>query len=420
WAIFAFSLVAMGGMLILGVAFTGLPFVYMARYHMGVFYAGVFSLIIIPAALGLRMGTTLMANAKADTFFAKDLTGDVYSSPAGLLAVVIGALLLGICLFVILINLLHLAKVSYRPGMVKVATVAGIVLVGVVIATYAFIPMMTALDYQHELGRQGAVGFEEFEPQDVQMPAGWLKWLSAGEYSSTYGSLSSSLTVMAFFLFLAIIVSVVGFIGMALYSANDRKPATFNLSITPVATLAFALLAILAYTLYSGALADMAERLNVDSEITKVAYLPGNMNMAMIMSMVALGAGAFYTITLKDWFKKLGTGKSLTGPLSMTSLVDPPTDLPPPPTGWPARWDKMSVPNYVVVGVAGLLVLTGLFGGIYVKGAEETSSDFNPTPRDEEILMNDLSDDEVAIPFVEEFINEGSIKNLIWQADGAW
>ena len=37
WAIFAFSLVAMGGMLIIGVAFTGLPFVYMARYHMGIF-----------------------------------------------------------------------------------------------------------------------------------------------------------------------------------------------------------------------------------------------------------------------------------------------------------------------------------------------------------------------------------------------
>ncbi len=31
WAIFAFSLVAMGGMLILGIAFTGLPFVYAAR-----------------------------------------------------------------------------------------------------------------------------------------------------------------------------------------------------------------------------------------------------------------------------------------------------------------------------------------------------------------------------------------------------
>ena len=420
WAIFAFSLVAMGGMLILGVAFTGLPFVYMARYHMGVFYAGVFSLIIIPAGLGLRMGTTLMANADADTFFAQDLTGEVYSSPAGLLAVVIGAVLVGICLFMILINLMHLAKVSYRPGLVKGATVAGIVLVSVVIATYAFIPLMIALDFQYELGRQGAVGFEEFEPQDVQMPAGWLKWLSAGEYSSTYGSVSSSLTMMAFFLFLAIIVSVVGFIGMALYSANDRKPAAFNLSITPVATLAFALLAIVAYMLYSGAVADMAERLNVNSEVTKIAYLPGNMNMALMLSMVVLGAGAFYTITLKDWLKKLGKGKSLTDPISMESLVDPPTDLPSPPTGWPARWDKMSVPNYVVVAVAGLLVIAGLVGGISVKGAEDSSSDFNPIPKDVEIVMSELPDDEMVFSLSEEYITEGSIKNLLWQADGVW
>jgi len=420
WAIFAFSLVAMGGMLILGIAFTGLPFVYMARYHMGVFYTSVFSLIIIPAALGLRMGTTLRANANADTYFAKDLTGEVYSSSAGFLAIAIGAVLLGICLFVIIINLLHLAKVSYRPGMVTAATVAGIILVTMAVAAYAYSPMMTAVDFKHELGLQGAVGFEEFEPQDVQMPAGWIKWLSAGEYSSTYGSLSSSLSIMALFLFLAIILGVVGFLGMALYSANDRKPAAFNLTITPVATVAFSLLAIIAYMLYSGALADMAERLNVNSEITKLSYLPGNMNIAMIMSVVVLGAGAFYTVTLKDWFKKLGTGKSLTDPLSMVSLVDPPTDLPSPPTGWPARWDRMSTPNYVVVGVAGLLVLSGLIGGIYVKGAEQTSSDFNPSPRDEEILMNDLPDTEVSIPFPEEYINEGSTKNLIWQADGAW
>ncbi len=420
WAIFAFSLVAMGGMLIIGVAFTGLPFVYMARYHMGIFYAGVFSLIIIPAGLGLRMGTTLMANAKADTFFAKDLTGEVYSSPAGFLAVVIGAVLLGLCLFMIFINLMPLAKVSYRPGMVKAATIAGIILVVVVIATYAFIPMMTAMEFQYELGRQGAVGFEEFEPQDVQMPAGWLKWLSAGEYSSTYSSVSSPLTMMALFLFLAIIVSVVGFIGMALYSANDRKPSAFNLSITPVATLAFALVAILAYMLYTGALADLAERLNVDSDITKISYLPGNMNTALMLSMVVLGAGAFYTITLKDWLQKLGKGKSLTDPISMESLVDPPTDLPTPPTGWPARWDKMSVPNYAVVAVAGLLVLAGLVGGISVKGAEDSSTDFNPIRRDVEIEMRDLPDEETVFTVAEEYINEGSLKNFIWQPDGVW
>lgn len=420
WAIFAFSLVAMGGMLLLGVAFTGLPFVYAARYHMGVFYAGVFSLVIIPAAFGLRMGTTLMANAKADTFFAKDLTGDVYSSPAGYLAAVIGALLLGICLFMILINLLHLAKVSYRPGMVKVATVAGIVLVSVVVATYAFIPMMVALDFQYELGFQGAVGFEEFEPQDVQIPAGWLKWLSSGDYGSTYGSLSSPLTLMALFLFLAVIVSAIGFIGLALYSANDRKPAAFNLSVTPMATLAFALLAILVYMLYSGALAEMAERLNVNSENTKIAYLPGNMGMALTLSLVVLAAGAFYTISLKDWLLKLGKGKSLGDPISMESLVDPPTDLPSPPTGWPARWEKMSVPNGAVLAVAGLLVLAGIIGGISVKGAEDTSSDFVPTPGHEEIVMSELPDEEAAFPLSPEYINEGSIKNVLWQPDGIW
>ncbi|MCK4968945.1 MAG: hypothetical protein KAS77_00395, partial [Thermoplasmata archaeon] len=46
WAIFAFLLVAMTGLLLLGTGLTGLPLVHIAKYHTGVFYVGVFSLLL--------------------------------------------------------------------------------------------------------------------------------------------------------------------------------------------------------------------------------------------------------------------------------------------------------------------------------------------------------------------------------------
>lgn len=420
WAIFAFSLVAVAGLLVVGIAYTGLPFVYMAKYHMGVFYVGLFSLVIIPSAIALRMGTTLMANASADTFFAKGLTDQVFTSPSGLLAVVVAAALLGLSLFIVFINMWNLAKVSHRSSTVKGATVACLVLVAVVVVTYALLPTLVALEFNHERGFQGAVGFEGFDPKDVLYPAGWLKWLSAGEHSSTYGSMSSWLTMISFMLFLGIVVSVVGFMGLALYSANDRKPNTFSLTIAPLAVLVFAILAILFYSLYNGALADMAERLNVDSENTKISYLAGNMAIQMAMNLVILGAGAFFTITIKEWIQMMSKGRTLTDPISMESLVDPPTDLPIPPTGWPARWDRMSTANMIVVGVAAILVLAGIVGGFSIKGGEDLSSDFNIDKKDDEVILKDLKEEERVFRITDDYANEGETKQFMWQPDGVW
>jgi hypothetical protein len=387
---------------------------------MGLFYISLFSLVIIPSALALRMGTTLMANASADTAFAKGLTDQTFASPSGLLAAIVAGALIGLSLLIVFINLWNLAKVSHRSSTVKGATIASLVLVAIVVATYAVLPTLTALEFDHVRGFQGAVGFEEFDPKDVQYPAGWLKWLSEGEFSSTYGSVSTWLSVASLMLFLGIVVSAVGFIGLALYSANDRKPNTFNLSIAPVAVIAFALLAVLFYSTYNGALADMAERLNVASENTRYSYLPGNMGIQLVLDLVVLGAGAFYALTIKDWIQMLSKGTTGSDPISMESLVDPPTDLPTPPTGWPARWDRMSTSNMVVVGIAVILVLAGVAGGIKVKGGEDTVSDFNTSDGDKDILLKDLKDEERVFSTTNEVANEGDTRYILWQPDGVW
>lgn len=419
WAIFGFLMVTVAGILVLGIAFTGLPFVHMAKYHMGVFYVSIFSLVLIPSAFALNRGLTLMANAKTDTLFAADLNGATFTSPAGLVATGLAAALVGICLFVIAVNLLPLAAVSFRPSLVRGATVAGIVLVVVIIATYSIIPGLIALNFDHELGKVGAVGFEEFEPQDVQMTPGWLKWLSSGEYRSTYGSMSSRLTMLSLFLFLSVVVSVVGFIGLALYAANERKSHVYSLTMTPIAAIALAVLGIILCVAYSSALSGMAERLNVSSEVTRIQYQPGNMVIGMGLMVVILGAVAFYVITLKDWLASMSKSKKLRDPISMSSMVDPPSGLPPPPTGWPARWNRMSVNNYIVVGVALILVFGGLIGGVRVKGAEGGSSEFNPIKDTETVVLDELPDMQRTFDF-SDYAAEGATRGFLWQADGVW
>ncbi len=419
WAILGFLLVMMTGLLLLGTTLTGLPFVHMAKYHTGVFYVSVFSLIVIPTALALKSAGTLLGNAMADTRFVETLTGETYGSPAGMLALVVGLVILGLSVTVILLNLLHLGKVAYRPSMVKGGAVMGVVLTLVLVLTYTFAPMMVALQFEHGEGRQGAVGFEEFPPQDVTYVPSWLGWLSDGEYRSTYGSMANWLGLMSFMLFLAVVVSIVGFIGLALYSANDRGPNTLTLTLTPLGSIFLVVLGVLFYLAYGGALDQMAERLNVSSDVTKITYMAGSMYVAMVMMLAAMGAGVGYALTLKDWLTPMFSGKKVADPISMESLVDPPTNLPSPPTGWPANWSRMSNANIAVVAVAVLLVLVGTASGGWVKGKENTSSDFVPTGDGDLVVLDELSDEVRSFTF-NDYAADGASRPFLWQPDGVW
>ena len=419
WAIFAFLLVAMTGLLLLGTGLTGLPLVHMAKYHTGVFYVGVFSLVLIPTAIALKSGAALVGNAMSDTMFAETLTGDVYSSPAGMLALVIGFVILGVAVFVIITNLLSLSKVAYRPSLVKGAAIMGVAFSVLLIITYTTVPMLMALNFDHGHGRQGAVAFEEFPPMDVTYSPGWLGWLSDGEYSSTYGSMSNWLGMMSFMLLIAVILSIVGFIGLALYSANDRGSNSFSLTLTPLASMILLVLSLMFYFGYNGALNMITERLNVDSEITKITYMAGNMSIALGLMLTAIGVGIGYVVTLRDWLTPMFSGKRAVDPISMSSLVDAPTGLPDPPTGWPANWGRMSTANIAIIAVAALLVISGFASGFYVKGKENTSSDFTPTDDGDLVDLNELSDEEMSFTF-NDLAAEGGTRAFLWQPDGIW
>ena len=419
WAIFAFLMITVAGLMLMGTSLTGLPFVHMAKYHTGLFYVSIFSLILIPTAVALKSGSTLLGNAVADTAFAETLTGDVYSSPAGTLALVIGFIILGLSVAIILMNLMSMGKVAYRPNMVKAASVMGIALTVVLIVTYTTVPMLVALQFDQELGRQGSVGFEAFPPQDVTYTPSWLGWLSDGEFRSTYGSMSNWLGMMSFMLLLAIIISIVGFIGLALYSANDRSPNSFNLTIAPLAAIFLVVLSLVFYIAYAGQIEKLAERLNVDSEITKISYMAGTMNMAMVLMLSAIGAGAAYAVALRDWLKPMFSGEKISDPISMNSLVDPPTGLQDPPTGWPADWGRMSMMNMAVIGVAVILVLFGVGYGYIAKGKENPSSDFVPMDNDNYVDLSALSDEQRSFSF-NDYAAEGGTRAFIWQPDGVW
>jgi hypothetical protein len=420
WAILSLFVVAITGILLVGIATTGLPLVHAAKYHMGVFYVSVFSLILIPATIAMRMGGQLLANAMCDTMFVEGIVKQEFSSPAGTFGLLFGAIAMGLAMFVIFLNLMSMAKVAYRPSLVKGGALIGITMAGLIIVTMTVMPFLAAVQFDHELGRQSAVGFESFDPKDVMLTQAWIKYLSKAEYASTYGSMSFWLTMMIWFVFLALLVTIVGFIGLALYSANDRSPSVYSLSMAPIGGLVFSILAAMCYFGFSGTLGDMAERLNVSSEVTRFTYSAGNMWIGLLLLIVVLGLGAFYTMSVRDWIQALSKGNKVADPISMTSLVDPPTDLPPPPTGWPARWDRMSTANYLVIGVVIIVLLAGSGGGIYIKRGEDTSSSINTGQRDEVIDLSRLPDEEVAIPWADYAAEGGSPRPIIWQPTGTW
>ena len=103
----------------------------------------------------------------------------------------------------------------------------------------------------------------------------------------------------------------------------------------------------------------------------------------------------------------------------MSSMVDPPTNLHPPPTGWPARWDRMSYANYTVMGVVAIVFLAGVTGGFYVKRGEDSSSSFNIGRSDEAIDLDKLPDEQTSITW-SDYVTEGGQDHILWNADGTW
>jgi hypothetical protein len=134
---------------------------------------------------------------------------------------------------------------------------------------------------------------------------------------------------------------------------------------------------------------------------------------------VSLGVAVGYAVTLREWLAPIFSGKKVADPISMTSLVDPPTGLQDPPTGWPANWGKMSTANYAVVGVAALLILVSLAGGFTVKAKETSSSEFNPTGGDDYVDLSELSDERRTFTF-NDYAAEGASRPFLWQPDGIW
>ena len=360
WAMIALFIVAIVGILLIGTAYTGLPFVHMARYHVGIFYVSVFSLTLLPTAIALRMGAQLVSNATFETRFAEGLVDHGFTSPAGWFALGIGIAVMAISLLIIVMNLLSLAKVSYKPSLVRGGAIMGVALVAMFIVTLMASPFLAALQFDHEVGRVGAEGFGEFQPQDITLSQSWVKWLAKAEYSSTYGTLSFWLTMMAWFVYIGLAVAIVGFIGLALYSANDRKPVVPQLILMPIGSMALGFLALLTYLFYNAGIDKISERLSVSSDITEIAYGGGNMTIALAMVFFAIALAIAYAVSIREWLQAMFKGQRVVDPISMNSMVDPPTNLPPPPTGWPARWERMSNLNYAVIAVVVIVcTLTG-------------------------------------------------------------
>ena len=106
WAMMGLFLIAAAGVLMIGAATTGFPLVHMAKYHMGVFYVSLFSLLLIPTAMAMRLGGQLVANANCDTIFVEGIAKETFHSPAGWMAISIGAVVLAISILVIAIPIM--------------------------------------------------------------------------------------------------------------------------------------------------------------------------------------------------------------------------------------------------------------------------------------------------------------------------
>ena len=72
-----------------------------------------------------------------------------------------------------------------------------------------------------------------------------------------------------------------------------------------------------------------------------------------------------------------------------------------------------------IVAVAALLVIAGFASGYYIKGKENTSSDFNATNNADLVDLDELSDEQRSFTFNDAAV-EGGTRPFLWQPDGIW
>jgi hypothetical protein len=132
-----------------------------------------------------------------------------------------------------------------------------------------------------------------------------------------------------------------------------------------------------------------------------------------------MAVSILYGYVIKGWLSALTAGKKVADPVSEASLVDPPTELPDPPTGWPAKMDKMSLSNWLVIGLVIIVLLSGMSGGYYVKKKEGEESTPEVPDRREVIDLWSLPQESFTFNFAGVTATEGTApQNLVWFPTG--
>jgi len=421
WAIIALLVVVVAGVVLIGVAFTGLPLIDASKGHVGIFYVAFSALLLIPSTVAARMGALLVAEASYDTAFISKLADIHYGSPAGFAALAVGLATATLAVLVLALNARSLASVAHMARAIRGSSTMAVLTALVAVVALVAMPFMPAIEYDYKEGRVKAIGYEAFDAQDVSMPAGQVKWMGKGETRSTYGSVAGWLSLTTWFLFLALVSCVAALIGMALYSANERGTMVYQLSMMTIGAAAFGALAIVALLGLNGAIGQLAARNDVSSDVTDISYNTGALIAAVAGLSVALVAlAAMSVIPFKAWLLAIMNGEAPSDPISMESFVDPPTGVPPSTVGWPPNWEVMTTANYAVIGVAALVMLAGVSSGILVERAQTKEGGTIVDTGEAQLILRELQDGEQSFYFNDTATEQADPRPLVWLAVGVW
>jgi len=421
WAIIALLVVAIAGIILVGVAFTGLPLIEASKGHVGVFYVTFAALLLIPSMLAARMGALLVAEASYDTAFISRFSDVSYSSPAGTFALAVGLATVAIAMLVLALNARSLASVAHMARSVRGSATMVMLTALVAIVALVAMPFMPAIEFDYKEGRVKAVGYEAFDAQDASMPLGQVKWMGKGETRSTYSSVAGWLSITTWMLFFALVSCVAAFIGMALYSANERGTVVYQMSIMSLGAVAFGALAMVALLGLNGAIGELAARNDVTSDITDISYRPGLLlALSAGLSLALAALAAMSALPFRAWLRSMMSGEPISDPISMESFVDPPTGVPPSPIGWPPNWEVMTTANYAVIGVAALVLLAGLSSGIIVERAQTKEGGMIIDTGETKIDLRALSESKQAFFFNDTATEGTEPRPLVWLAVGVW
>jgi hypothetical protein len=421
WAIIALLVVAVAGVVLVGVAFTGLPLIDASKGHVGIFYVTFSALLLVPSTVAARMGALLVAEASYDTAFISRFADNSYSSPAGVIALAVGLATAALAMTVLTLNARSLASVAHMARSIRGSSTMAMLTALIAIVALVVMPFMPAIEFDYKEGRVKAIGYEAFDAQDVSMPTGQVKWMGKGETRSTYGSVAGWLSITTWFLFLALVSCVAAFIGMALYSANERSPMVYQLSIMTIGAAAFGALAIVALLGLNGSIGQLAQRNDVSSAVTDISYNSGVVIAVMAGLCVALVAlAAMSVLPFKAWLLSMMNGEAPSDPISMESFVDPPTGVPPSPVGWPPNWEVMTTANYAVIGVAVLVMLAGVSSGILVERAQTKEGGMVIDTGEAKLDLRTLPEGEQSFYFNDTATEQVDARPLVWLAVGVW